>query len=186
MTEQTTVIIGRIGKPHGVRGEVTVEVRTDEPDRRFAAGAVLGIEGSRRTLTVADHRWHQGRLLVTFAESTSRDGAEELRGSVLSASVAHDELPEEEDAYYDRQLVGLAAHDRRGRLLGRVESVVHLPAQDLLEVRTDAGLRLVPFVAALVPEVDLAAGTVTITAIDGLLEDEDEDEEAGAPEDRDA
>lgn len=177
MSETTSVVIGRIGKPHGVRGEVSVEPRTDEPERRFAAGERLVVEGTGRTLVVAAHRWHQGRLLVRFDGMDDRDAAEAARGSVLTALVDVAELPEEEDSYYDRQLVGLRVLAADGSEAGEVTFVVHLPAQDLLEIRTPRGTRLVPFVAALVPEVDLSAGTLTLADVEGLLTDVDEDAE---------
>jgi 16S rRNA processing protein RimM len=176
VSESIDVVVGRIGKPHGIRGEVTVDVRTDEPDRRFAEGAVLRAEpprGSASTLTsltVTAARRHQQTLLVTFAELTDRTTAEAARGIVLHASVPADERPEDPEEYYDHQLVGLAAHDTDGRVLGEVTAVVHGAAQDLLTVRTPDGRdALVPFVAALVPEVDLGGGRVVVADRPGLV-----------------
>jgi 16S rRNA processing protein RimM len=173
--ESIDVVVGRIGKPHGIRGEVTVDVRTDEPERRYVDGAVLDVEppkgsaSSTRRLTVSRTRWHQGVLLVTFAELADRNAAEAARGSVLRASVPADEAPEDPDEYYDRQLVGLAAVDLDGAALGTVSAVVH-GAQDLLQVRTPDGRdTLVPFVQALVPEVDVAGGRVVIADRPGLV-----------------
>lgn len=161
------VLVGRVGKPHGVRGEVTVDVRTDEPELRFAPGAVLRTPSG--TLTVDSTRWHQGTLLVRFAELDDRNAAEAARGVVLSLEVAADEVPEDPDEYYDHQLVGLAARDLDGTHLGEVSAVVH-GAQDLLRIRTPDGRdALVPFVAALVPEVDLAAGHVVVADRPGLV-----------------
>lgn len=166
------VVVGRIGKPHGIRGEVTIELRTDEPDRRFVVDQPLrGEQGG--TFTVAQRRWHQGRLLVTFTELADRNSAEAARGTILVADVPADEVPEAEGEYYDRQLVGLGCVDESGTELGRVVAVVHLPAQDLLEIATGDGKRLVPFVAALVPTVDLAAGQVVLADVPGLLRDDD-------------
>lgn len=170
MSTRETVVVGRIGKPHGIRGEVTLEVRTDEPDLRFAPGQVLGIQDSPRTLTVEGHRWHQGRMIAAFEEIVDRNGAEEARGSLLTVTVDADALPEEEDAYYDRQLIGLRAHGLDGTPIGTVSDVLHLPAQDVLEIDTGTGRHLVPFVAALVPEVDLGAGTLTIAEVEGLFD----------------
>jgi 16S rRNA processing protein RimM len=176
VSDSIDVVVGRIGKPHGIRGEVTVDVRTDEPERRFATGAVLRAEppkGSARPLstrTVAGSRWHQSVLLVTFAEVPDRDAAEAARGIVLHTSVPADETPEDPEEYYDHQLVGLAAHDTDGTLLGELTAVVHGAAQDLLTIRTTDGRdALVPFVAALVPEVDLGAGRVVIADRPGLV-----------------
>ena len=169
------VVVGRIGKPHGLRGEVTVDVRTDEPERRYVDGAVLHAEAPRgssftaRTLTVSRTRWHQGVLLVTFAELTDRNAAEAARGVVLRAFVPADEVPEDPEEFYDHQLIGLAAHDVDGRHLGELIGVVH-GAQDLLRIRTPEGRdTLVPFVAALVPEVDLAGRRVVIADRPGLV-----------------
>jgi 16S rRNA processing protein RimM len=182
MSETTTVVIGRIGKPHGIRGEVSVELRTDEPERRFAPRERLVAEGSGRTFVVAGYRWHQGRLLVRFEGIDDRTAAEAARGSMLTALVDPAELPEEEDSYYDRQLVGLRVLTADGADAGEVTFVVHLPAQDLLEIRTPEGDRLVPVVSALVPTVDLAAGTLTLADIEGLLDDLDAPAEDDGPD----
>ena len=170
------VVVGRIGKPHGIRGEVTLDVRTDEPDRRFAPGTTLRAEApagaDRRpsTLTVARARWHQSTLLVTFEELTDRNAAEAVRGTVLHATIGHDETPEDPDEYYAHQLVGLDVVDLDGTHLGQVTALVHGSAQDLLTVRTAEGRdALVPFVAALVPEVDLAARRVVVADRPGLV-----------------
>jgi 16S rRNA processing protein RimM len=170
------VVVGRIGKPHGIRGEVTVEVRTDEPERRFADGATLSVAppgGSAfavSTLTVESTRWHQSTLLVAFAEIADRNAAEAARGVVLSVEVPVDETPDDPDEFYDHQLVGLSAVDTGGAELGEVTGLVHGGAQDLLVVATPDGREaLVPFVAALVPEVDLAGGRVVIDDRPGLV-----------------
>src|SRR4051794_40609246 len=169
------VVVGRIGKPHGLRGEVTVEVRTDEPDRRFADGTTVRAErpsGSAApwaSLTVAGTRWHQSTLLVRFAELADRTEAESARGLLLHADVPADESPDDPEEFYDHQLVGLAAEDLEGRSLGEVTAVLH-GAQDLLQIRTgDRRDALVPFVAALVPEVDLTAGRVVVADRPGLV-----------------
>lgn len=185
------VVVGRIGKPHGIRGEVTVDVRTDEPERRYVDGAVLEVEPpkgsafSARKLTVSRTRWHQGVLLVTFAELADRNAAEAARGSVLRAFVSADEVPEDPEEFYDRQLIGLAAYNLEGEEIGTVSSVVH-GAQDLLQIRTPDGRNtLVPFVSALVPEVDVAGGRVVIADRPGLVTpfpDDAEDDAPDAPE----
>lgn len=172
MSQQVEVVVGSIGRAHGIKGDVAIELRTDEPERRFEPGNHLRIEGTRRELTVTDARWHSGRLLVHFAELADRTAVEKARGSVLVVDVDPDELPEEEDEYYDRQLVGLMALRADGSELGRVTQVVHMPAQDVLAIATGAGERLVPFVSELVPSVDLAAGTVQLAEVPGLLDDE--------------
>ncbi|MGJ3509350.1 ribosome maturation factor RimM [Enemella sp. A6] len=166
------VIVGRVGRPHGVRGDISVEPRTDEPDRRFAVGARLRDEASGRAFTVSAMRWHQGRLLLRLAEITDRDAAEELRGTILVADVAAEEAAGDAEDFWDRDLVGLRVRDHTGAEVGRVIAVQHPPAQDLLEIRTDHGVRLVPFVEALVPTVDLAEGYCQLAEVTGLLDPE--------------
>jgi 16S rRNA processing protein RimM len=176
------VIVGRIGRPHGIRGEVGVEVRTDEPDRRFAVGAtVLTDTTPTRTLTVTSARWHSGRLLVGLAGVPDRTAAEALRNVVVLSEVDEDEKPEDSDEFYDRDLVGLAVRDESGAEVGSVAGVVHLPGQDLLEVsRPDGRTVLVPLVAELVPTIDVGAGFLVVADRPGLLDpDAAESEDAG-------
>ncbi len=154
-----------------MRGEVTVLTSTDQPELRFAPGSVLRVEGTERTLTVVSARAHSGTLLVGFAEAKDRTAAESLRGLSLAVDVDPDERPEGVDEFYDRQLRGLTVLGHDGTHVGDVIDVVHLPAQDLLVIGTPAGERYVPFVSALVPEVDLAAGTCRLADIEGLLDD---------------
>ena len=174
--DEVEVVVGRIGKPHGLRGHVTIDVRTDEPDRRFVPGAVLRAEppaGSAsplRTVTVATVRWHSSVLLATFEEVPDRTAAEAARGIVLHATIGADETPEDPDEFYDHQLVDLAAYDVDGTPLGTVVGLQHGSAQDLLRVVTPDGREaLVPFVKALVPEVDLAGRRVVIADRPGLV-----------------
>ena len=168
------VVVGVVGRPHGVRGEVTVEPRTDEPDRRFAAGQELRTEDASRPLTVASMRRHDGRLLVRFEGLENRTAAESVRGVRLVADVDADERPAEPAEFYDRQLVGLQVRTPNGDAVGEVIAVLHPPGQDLLEIRTAAGVRLVPFVTALVPEVDLDSRVLTVADITGLLTEADD------------
>jgi 16S rRNA processing protein RimM len=175
----TEVVVGRIGRAHGVHGEVSVEPRTDEPDRRFADGVVLGTRsplggpaapGRPGTLTVARTRWHQSRLLVTFVELRDRTAAEAVRGLTLVTDVDTAEAPEDPEEFYDHQLVGLAVVTTEGAEVGAVSEVLHTTAQDLLVVRTPEGAELlVPFVSALVPVVDVAAGRLEVRDRPGLL-----------------
>ena len=163
------VVVGRIGRAHGVRGEVAIDLRTDEPDRRFAPKATL-VAGAR-TLTVAKARWHSGRLLAAFVEVPDRTAAELLRGTLLEAEVDPDELPSDDGEYYDRQLIGLSARTTSGDVVGEITSVTHHGQQDTLVLRSGSGNEvLVPFVAEIVPEVDLAGGYVVITEVPGLLD----------------
>jgi 16S rRNA processing protein RimM len=170
-------LVGVIGRPHGVRGEVAVELRTDEPERRFAPGQILREEGGTRLFTVRSVRDHSGRLLVRFAELADRAGAEAARGTLLIAAVEPNERPAEPGEFYDRQLIGLRVTRPDGTDVGTVESVLHRPAQDVLEIQTAAGARLVPFVEALVPDVDLEAGRLTVVDVVGLLDDRDDVDE---------
>jgi 16S rRNA processing protein RimM len=177
MSDTIEVLVGRIGKPHGVRGHVTVDVRTDEPERRFAAGARLKAvppQGSAlqlTALTVAATRWHQGVLHVLFEEVGDRNEAEAVRGVLLYASLDVDARPDDPEEYYDHQLVGLQGVARDGRVLGQVAEVLHLPMQDVLVLRHEGRDQLVPFVADIVPVVDLAAGRVVVEDLPGLLDE---------------
>ena len=166
------VVVGRIGRAHGIRGEVAIDVRTDEPERRFTPASKL-IAGDR-TLTVSRTRWHSGRLLATFVGVPDRTAAELLRGTLLEADVDSAELPSDEGEYYDRQLIGLSAQMPSGDVLGEIASVVHLGEQDTLVIRTGTGAEiLVPFVAEIVPTVDLDGGYVVVADLPGLLDPEE-------------
>jgi 16S rRNA processing protein RimM len=169
------VVIGRIGRPHGIRGEVTVEVRTDSPDDRYAPGAVLLTEpAASGPLTVAAVRWHQGRMLLALEGVLTRNAAEALRGVILSASVDESDAPQDPDEFYDHQLRGLRAELADGSALGEVADVIHLPSQDLLSIiRPDSREVLVPFVTEFVPTIDVAGGRVVVTPPPGLLELDD-------------
>lgn len=166
------LVVGRVGRPQGVRGEVTVEVRTDDPDTRFAPGSALRTEPAERgPLTVEAARPRSGGLVVAFAGVRDREGAETLRGTVLLVDSA--ELPpiDDPEEWYDHQLVGLAAVDPAGAALGTVTDVVHSPASDLLVLRDDDGREhLVPFIRELVPTVDVPAGRVVVSAPEGLFD----------------
>jgi 16S rRNA processing protein RimM len=171
-----TVVVGRIGRPHGVRGLATVEVRTDDPDLRFAPGAVLITDPpARGPLTVVGKKWHSGTLLLQLADPagdvfSTREAVDTVRNTLLLVPVA--DLPEIEDpdSYYDHQLVGLAARLPDGTEIGDVTVVQH-EAQDLLVVRrADAPDALIPFVSAIVPTVDLAGGFLVVDPPEGLLE----------------
>ena len=171
MGETVDVLVGTIGRAHGLRGELSVHVRTDEPERRFTPGASLRV--GDRPRTVASARWHSGTLLLGLEGVTDRTAAEALRGRELWADVPADEAPADEGEYWDRQLVGLEVLDAAGAVAGTIGEVLHLPAHDVLVVRTSGGDRLVPFVSEVVPVVDLEAGHVRVADIGGLLSDED-------------
>ena len=168
-------MVGRIGKPHGLKGEVSVDPRTDEPERRFADGACLHTQRKRPggdetgSLTVSGTRWHSGRLLVTFDEIADRTAAEQARGMLLVVPVDPDETPDDPEEFYDHQLVGLSVVLTSGEPVGELAEVVHGAAQDLLVVRAGEREVLVPFVSALVPEVDLAGRRIVVDDEPGLF-----------------
>jgi 16S rRNA processing protein RimM len=166
------LVVGRIGRPHGLRGEVSVEVRTDTPEERFAPGSVLVTDPAERgPLTISRTHWHSGRLLLTLDGVLDRSAAEALRDTLLV--VDSDELPplDDPDEFYDHQLTGLRAELPDGTDLGVVEDVVHAPAEELLAVRRPGGEELlVPFVTAIVPTVDLAGGRIVVDPPEGLLD----------------
>jgi 16S rRNA processing protein RimM len=161
------VVVGRIGPAHGLRGEVFVEPRTDEPERRFATGAVLRTGAG--SLTVAGSRIHSGRLVVRFEEIDGRNAAEAARGTELTCAIDPDERPEDPEEFYDHQLVGLRVETADGVVVGELERVEHGAAQDLLVIRTPDREVLFPFVSVLVPKVDLAGGRIVIDDRPGLL-----------------
>jgi 16S rRNA processing protein RimM len=173
------LVVGRIGRPHGVRGEVTVEVRTDEPEQRFAAGSVLVTDPAAAsvqsvvppTLTIEDVRWHQGRPLVLFDGYYDRDLVENLRNVLLCVDSDELESPADPDEFLDHELVGLSAVSPGGEVLGTVARVDHAPASDLLVLaRPGGGTALVPFVKAIVPVVDVRGGKVVVDPPAGLLD----------------
>lgn len=175
--ETVEVLVGTIGRAHGTRGDVVVNVRTDEPERRFARGT--GFTTERGRLVVNTTSWHSGRLLVTFAGVQDRTAAEALSGTQLRVVIGADERPDDPDEFYDHQLVGLRAETVNGADVGEVVDVLHLPSQDVLTVRRPDGDEvLVPFVAALVPTVDLAARVVRVVDQPGLITDDPADDAA--------
>jgi 16S rRNA processing protein RimM len=165
------VVVGRIGRPHGVRGEATIEVRTDDPDARFRIGTVLRTDPAERgPLTVAGARWHREVLLLAFEGYDSREEIETLRDTLLEVPVADLPALEDPDAWYDHQLVGLAARLPDGTALGEVTAVRHEGADLLVVRRAGGGELLVPFVGAIVPTVDVAGGFVVVDPPEGLLD----------------
>lgn len=185
--DQTELRVGRLTKAHGLKGAIKVELYTDEPERRFVPGAVFTLQvptASKwhgKTIELTELRWYNGHPVAFFVGVDDRTEAETLIKAILWVSQDARQLPEEEDAWYDHQLVGLSAR-RDGVEVGTIARVDHLPAQDLLVVRTADGEVLVPFVSAIVPEVDLAAGTVTLTPPAGLFEEIPDDDEPAPAE----
>jgi 16S rRNA processing protein RimM len=176
------LVVGRVGRAHGLRGEVLVDVRTDEPELRLAPGAVLATDpGAAGPLTVAAGRVHSGRLLLHFSGVSDRTAAEALRGVLLLADVDPDALPDDDDEWYDHQLVGLDVVALDGSAVGEVREVLHLPGHDVLAVtRADGSEALIPFVSEIVPEVDVAANRLVVNPPPGLLADEPADSDAAA------
>jgi 16S rRNA processing protein RimM len=167
------LVVGRVVKAHGVTGEVVVEIRTDDPDTRFAPGTILRGQakaGPDRSYTVDSARQHSGRLLVRLDGVADRNAAESLKGTLFVVDSA--DLPpiEEPDEYYDHQLEGLQVRTTAGAQVGTVAEVLHTAAGELLSVRTEEGEVLVPFVSAIVTSVSLADQTIEIDPPEGLLE----------------
>src|SRR4051794_16783056 len=172
MTDDGDVVtIGRIGKPRGVRGDVFVAPWTDDPDDRFAVGSVLRTEPAERgPLTVTALSTGAGKLVVHFDGYDTREAADGLRGTALVMSAADRPALEDPDEFYDTDLVGLTARTVAGAELGPVREVLHAGASDYLVLDVDGAERLVPFVSAIVPTVDVARGFVEIDPPEGLWE----------------
>ena len=155
------LLVGRIGKAHGILGEATIEVRTDDAATRFALGAVVESD-SGKSLTVDSVRVHNGILLLGFEGITDRNGIEALRNTLLYADVDIDAPGEDEDDYHVLQLIGCTANLEDGSKFGEVADVLNLPGQDVLAIKTATGEVLVPFVRQLVPVVDIKAKIVVV------------------------
>ena len=168
------VTVGRIGRPHGIRGDVVVGVRTDEPELRFARGSQLDTDPAEvGPLTVAGSKWHSGELLVRFDGVSDRDAAAELRGTWLTVDSATIAPLEDPDEFRDGDLVGLSVRTVDGTPVGTVDDVLH-SGQDVLVIKSADGREvMVPFVKPLVPDVYIPGGTLTINPPDGLLNLED-------------
>jgi 16S rRNA processing protein RimM len=169
--DEELIVVGRIGAAHGVRGEVFVVPWTDDPHQRFAPGAALRTDpvGSG-PLTVEHMRLHSGKLVVQFAGVTDRDAAKGLTGTQLLIRAADRQPLADPDDFYDSDLIGLRADSIDGRPLGPVCDVVHAAAIDYLVLDVAGRERLVPFVAAIVPRVDVAAGVLVIDPPEGLFD----------------
>jgi 16S rRNA processing protein RimM len=185
------LVVGQIGKPHGLRGEVSVYVRTDEPEERFAAGSVFVTEiprdrrvsaGPAASVAGVEYkvpaelraevvRWHQGRAIVQFEGVYDRNVAEALRGVLLQVDSASIAPPDDPEEFHDHQLVGLSVVTADGAALGTVARIDHAPASDLLVVeKAGGGTALIPFVTQIVPEVDVRGGRVVVDLPEGLLD----------------
>jgi len=173
--DRTQLRVGRLAKAHGLKGALKVELYTDDPARRFTPGATFTLqvpttsEWHGKSLELVELRWYNTHAVAFFKDVLDRTAAESLVKAILWVEQDSAELPIEEDAWYDHQLVGLSVI-RDGAQVGTVTRIDHLPAQDLLTIRTESGDVLVPFVKEIVPAVDVKAGTMTVTPPPGLFE----------------
>jgi 16S rRNA processing protein RimM len=186
--DRTQLRVGRLVKAHGLKGALKVELYTDDPARRFTPGATFTLQVPTtspwhgKSLELVELRWYNTHAVAFFKDVVDRTGAESLVKAILWVEQDAAELPVEEDAWYDHQLVGLAVL-RDGVRVGTVSRIDHLPAQDLLTVKTADGEVFVPFVKAIVPGVDIKAGTLTVTPPPGLFEQLPDDEPEVEPAD---
>jgi 16S rRNA processing protein RimM len=187
---RTQLRVGRLLKAHGLKGALKLELYTDDPDGRFVPGAVFTLQVPEsspwhgKSVTVREFRWMNSHPVVFLEDVDDRSAAESLVRAILWIDQDGAIESSEDDAWYDHQLVGLDVI-RDGETVGRVLRVDHFPAQDLLIVRSGDREVLVPFVKAIVPEVDVAAGRVVVTPPPGLFEDLAADEDGSEPADVD-
>lgn len=179
ISSSTTLRVGRLVKAHGLKGAFKLELYTDSPKLRFVEGAVLKLQVPEsspwfgKTVTVSELRWYNTMPVLFLKECEDRTIADTLVKAILLVDVANDEVTNEEDAWFDHQLVGLKVI-RDAVEIGVVTRVDHLPSQDLLAVETATGEVLVPFVKAIVPVVDMKNRTLTVTPPLGLFEEVEE------------
>jgi len=182
ISSSTTLRVGRLVKAHGLKGAFKLELYTDSPKLRFVEGAVLKLQVPEsspwfgKAVTVSELRWYNTMPVLFLKECEDRTIADTLVKAILLVDVANDEVTNEEDAWFDHQLVGLKVI-RDAVEIGVVTRVDHLPSQDLLAVETTAGEVLVPFVKAIVPVVDMKNRTLTVTPPLGLFEEVEEFQE---------
>lgn len=170
------VVVAVITRPHGLKGDVALELRTDSPQQRFIAGATFHTSDGRQ-LTLRRGWQHSGRWLVAFREVADRTGAEELRGLELRIDAP---ASDEEDAWYPHELAGLPVELLTGQKVGEVIGIEHLPVQDALVIREPSGAQtLIPMVRQLIPHIDVAGGLVRIDPPAGLLADLPDPDEGG-------
>ena len=167
--------VGRLTKAHGLKGAIKVELFTDDPARRFTKGATFSLQVPTsspwhgKTLELIELKWYNLQSVAFFKDVPDRTTAETLLKAILWIDQDLTEGTDEEDAWFDHQLVGLRVL-RDGAEVGTVSQIDHFPAQDLLTVATPSGDVLVPFVKAIVTAVDVAAGTLTVDPPLGLFE----------------
>ena len=186
-TPRTQLRVGRLTKAHGLKGAIKLELYTDDPERRFVPGAEFSLQVPTSSpwhgkhITLTELRWYNGHPVGFFEGVADRTAAETLIKAILWVDQDDADDEPEDDAWYDHQLVGLAVV-RDGERIGTVKHVDHLPAQDLLVISMGGREVMVPFVSAIVPEVDVEAGTVTVTPPPGLLEELPEASTDASPE----
>jgi 16S rRNA processing protein RimM len=155
------LLVGRIGRAHGIHGEATIEVRTDEPDKRFAIGAKV-LTDARCELTISSNRNHNGILLLGFESVIDRKGIDELRDTLMYSEIDIDAPGVDDDDFHVLQLIGCTAFLESGEKFGDVSDVINLPGQDLLAIATASGEVFIPFVHQLVPVVDVKNRRMTV------------------------
>ena len=165
--------VGRIGRAHGIAGEATVEVRTDEPELRFAVGALVETD-THGQLVIRSGRVHNGILLLAFEGIHDRNGIEALRDTILYADVDISEPGVDEDDYHVQQLIGCSAYLEDGSRYGAITDVLNLPGQDVLVIKAETGEVLIPFVHQLVPIVDVEAKQIVVRPpqITGIVDED--------------
>lgn len=165
------LVVGRIGRAHGVLGEATIEVRTDLPEERFVVGAeLLADPVGNGPLTIESKRAHNGILLLKFREVNDRTGIEKIRDTLLLSDVDMRDEALFENEYHVQQLIGSQIIDTTGKILGELTDVLNLPGQDLLAIETSSGELLLPFIAEFVPEVDIENRRIVVNPPEGLLQ----------------
>ena len=173
--------VARLTKAHGLKGAIKLELYTDDPARRFTPGAVFTLQVPTsspwhgKNLELIELKWYNSHPVAFFKDVPDRSVAESLIKAILWVDHDEAEVPDEEDAWFDHQLVGLKVI-RDGAEVGTVSQIDHFPAQDLLTVATASGDVLVPFVKAIVTAVDVKAGTLTVDPPLGLFEELPDDE----------
>ena len=184
---RTQLRVGRLTKAHGLKGAIKVELYTDDPAGRFAPGATFALQVPTgtpwhgKTLELIELKWYNLQPVAFFKDVPDRTTAESLVKAILWVDQDFNELPDEEDAWFDHQLVGLTVI-RDGAKVGTVKAIDHFPAQDLITVGTETGDVLVPFVKAIVASVDIEAGTMVVTPPIGLFEEIEDDDPRPIPE----
>jgi len=161
------LVVGRIGRAHGVLGEATIEVRTDDADLRFAVGNEVTLENGKK-LIIKSSRWHNQVLLLSFEGITDRNQIEELRDQLISAEVDTSAMAPGE--YHYQQLIGSQVFLQSGDQVGVVGEIVKLPGQDLLSVDKGGSQVLVPMVKQIIISIDVAAKKIVINPPEGLLD----------------